>query len=172
MEDDSPYKASRATSVAQPSYRLDWRDEAPREITSPIKHMAILLVVAGCLALITSLVPYFGDRPLHPTLLALALCLTAIYMLLAYGVHRRSRVVASIVLAVWCLSALGTLLKIVGGQGALTGIGFTVIFGFVSIRGTLATFRYHRHLRDVRSRPPRARLSDDPTFAPKLDTPL
>ncbi|WP_313343556.1 hypothetical protein [Stenotrophomonas sp.] len=172
MEDNSPYQASSVAPVAPPSGRLDWRDEAPREITSPIKHMAILLAVAGVLALIASVVPFFGSRSLEPMLMALALGLTSIYLLLAYGVYKRSRVVASVVLAFWCLSALGTLLKIVGGQGGLTGIGFTVIFGFVSIRGTLATFRYHRHLANVRIRPARTRLSDDPAFAPKIDTAL
>jgi hypothetical protein len=76
------------------------------------------------------------------------------------------------VLVICAFGILGTLMNLSTGQGSLTGVGFMAVLTFVSIRGTLATFRYHRHLRDVRSRPPRSRLSDDPAFAPKADTAL
>ena len=169
MEDNSPYQASKVAPVAAPSDRLDWRDAPPGEITSRIKHMTILLVLAGLWTLSMALVMLYNMPKFNGIFLAAALVLVSVYMLAAYGVHKRSRTVATIVLVLWALSALGTILEFAAGEGNMSGVGFTAVFGFVAIRGTLATYRYHRHMADVRNRPQRSRLSDDPAFAPKLD---
>ncbi|MBT2766317.1 hypothetical protein J7J08_01535 [Stenotrophomonas sp. ISL-67] len=166
MEDQSPYQASH---VAPRTAGPDRRDEAPREITSPIKHMYVLVAVMGLFtATAAGFMVFAGPRQSLWMILPLAF-VVGIYFLAAFGVYKRSRVAACAVLAMCGLSALGALANIANGQGSLSGIGFLAVLTFVSIRGTLATFRYHRHLRDVRSRPPRTRLSDDPAFAPKVD---
>lgn len=167
MEDQSPYQASRVAPAA--ATRRDWRDEPPREITSPIKHMWVLLAIGavaggiGTVGLLAS-----GDPANHPLLVVMAASFV-IYGLATFGVYKRSRAAACAVLVLCGFGVLGTLLNISNGQGSLGGVGFTALLAFVSVRGTLATFRYHRHMRTVRSRPPRTRLSEDPAFAPKVD---
>lgn len=167
MEDQSPYQASRVAPAA--ATRRDWRDEPPREITSPIKHMWVMLAIGavaggiGTVGLLAS-----GDPANRPLLVVMAASFV-IYGLATFGVYRRSRAAACAVLVLCGFGVLGTLLNISNGQGSLGGVGFTALLAFVSVRGTLATFRYHRHMRTVRSRPPRTRLSEDPAFAPKVD---
>lgn len=171
MEDNSPYQASRAAPAMPPS-RVDWRDEAPHEITSPIRHMWILLALGGAMTALGAIGLLATDARANTFLLVVMGVSTAFYLLSAFGVYRRSRVAACVVVTMCALGALGTLVNISAGQGSFSGVAFTAILAVVSIRGTLATFRYHRHLRQVRSRPPRTRLSDDPAFAPKVDTAL
>jgi hypothetical protein len=167
MEDQSPYQASRVAPAA--ATRRDWRDEPPREITSPIKHMWVMLAIGavaggiGTVGLLAS-----GDPANRPLLVVMAASFV-IYGLATFGVYKRSRAAACAVLVLCGFGVLGTLLNISNGQGSLGGVGFTALLAFVSVRGTLATFRYHRHMRTVRSRPPRTRLSEDPAFAPKVD---
>lgn len=167
MEDQSPYQASRVAPAA--ATRRDWRDEPPREITSPIKHMWVMLAIGavaggiGTVGLLAS-----GDPANRPLLVVMAASFV-IYGLGTLGVYKRSRAAACAVLVLCGFGVLGTLLNISNGQGSLGGVGFTALLAFVSVRGTLATFRYHRHMRTVRSRPPRTRLSEDPAFAPKVD---
>lgn len=168
MEDNSPYQASR---VAPTAAKRDWRDVPPREITSPIKHMCIMLSIGAILATIST-VGIMLNGMANALLLAIMGFSTLFYAATAFGVYKASRVAACAVLVICAFGVLGTLLNITAGQGSLSGVGFMAVLTFVSIRGTLATFRYHRHLRDVRSRPPRTRLSDDPAFAPKVDTVL
>ncbi len=166
MEDQSPYQASRVTPRTT---RADRRDEAPQEILSPIRHMWILLAVGAVLTGFGGAVLLFTDVRANTYLLVVLGVSFAFYALTAFGVYKRSRAAACVAVAMCGLGALGTLVNIANGQGTLTGVGFTAVLTFVSIRGTLATFRYHRHVRDVRSRPPRPRISDDPAFAPKLE---
>lgn len=167
MEDQSAYQASRVAPAA--ATRRDWRDEPPREITSPIKHMSIMLAIGavaggiGTVGLLAS-----GDPANRPLLVVMAASFV-IYGLATFGVYKRSRAAACAVLVLCGFGVLGTLLNISNGQGSLGGVGFTALLAIVSVRGTLATFRYHRHMRTVRSRPPRTRLSEDPAFAPKVD---
>jgi hypothetical protein len=168
MEDNSPYQASRVTPVAA---KRDWRDVPPREITSPIKHMCILLVIGAILGVISTVGMMLSGMANAFLLIILGVS-TLFYAATAFGVYKGSRVTACAVLVICAFGILGTLMNLSTGQGSLTGVGFMAVLTFVSIRGTLATFRYHRHLRDVRSRPPRSRLSDDPAFAPKADTAL
>ena len=169
MEDNSPYQASKVAPAARMHDQLDWRDAVPSEITSRIKHMWILLVLTGVWMLSMALIMLANMPQFQAWLLGIALAMTSVYLLAAFGIYKRSRTVATIVLGFWALSTLGTLLKFTTGEGNMSGVGFTAVFGFVAIRGTLATYRYHRHMADVRTRPQRTRLSDDPAFAPKLD---
>lgn len=169
MEDNSPYQASKVAPAPQYANRLDWRDEPPREITSPIKHMWILLTVMGSLVVLAGglTLIFTANAPMFALIPVIAV--GAMYLLGAFGVYKRSRIAATLVLCFCGLAALGSLIRLVTGEASLGTIGFIAVLSFVSIRGTLATYRYHRHLANVRTRPARARLSDDPAFAPKLD---
>ncbi len=166
MEDQSPYQASRVVPAA--ATRRDWRDEPPREITSPIRHMWIMLAIGAVAGGIGTIGLLASGDPANRFLLLVMAATFVIYGLATFGVYNRSRTAACAVLVLCAMSVLGTLLNISSGQGSLSGVGFTALLAFVSVRGTLATFRYHRHMRTVRSRPPRTRLSEDPAFAPKL----
>lgn len=169
MEENSPYAASRVSPASAAS--VDWRDQPPREITRPITLMWSVLAFLGGIVVIGG-GALFAFSEASRASMAPLLIIGFIYLALAFGVYKRSRVVATLVLLFFAFALLGTLANIVQGKSTLVGAGLLVIFAFVSVRGTLATYRYHRHLRDVRSRPPRSRLSDDPAFAPKIDPAL
>lgn len=166
MEDNSPYQASRVLPAAR---ALDHRDQVPHSITSPIRHLWIVLTLLGCFAVFGAASALAVEQTVNAWFLVPILMITSIYFLAAFGVYKRSRVTACLVLLVCAMAALGTVINIATGKGTLTGVGALAVLTFVSVRGTLAVFRYHRHVADARRRPPRARLSDDPAFAPKLD---
>jgi hypothetical protein len=177
MEDNSPYQAGRAATETTDEARLR-ANRLPHDIGGPVKHMWIMGVVIAGFTVLSSLAAL---RPLSEeyrngnlallvlgVTAALMLLDAAIYLGLSWGVRRYSRAAACAMVGYYWL---GQLLMISTGQRALTaGLGMMVIVSFVLIRGTLATFAYHRHMAQELRRPPRGRLSDDPAFASKADT--
>ncbi len=162
MEDHSPYQASAVLPVAP---ALPYRHHAPASITAPITHFWVLLALMGTICLIAAAFtllpdPRQANLPVVITVAGAAL----LYLALAFGIYKRSRVVACIVLgylllsiAAWCLLP----------DKAFVKLAFLLILAVGAARGTLATFRYHRFNAEEQRRPPRIRVSDDPMFAPR-----
>jgi len=167
MEDNSPYQASRVAPAIQPPL-----DPVPHAISGPIRQMWILLAGLGVLIMILAIVATVsayrvpGSSKLASSfILLIGAIVGAMYGGVAFGVYKRSRVVACMVLMLLALLLLGTLF---GGAGISMGrLGFWTVSIFICVRGTLAIFRHHRFMADEKRRPPRRRLSDDPAFAPK-----
>lgn len=156
MEDNSPYQASRVLPVTEPS-RQHPGELSSNGITHPITQMWIAWVAAGLLAMGRALIPFFGLRSPAPELLLLIPLFVSVYLLLAYGIYKRSRIVATLALVAWSLSALGTLAKMVLGQPGIVSVALTAVLGIASVRGTLAIYRHHRFKVDSGQRPAPAR---------------
>jgi peptidoglycan/LPS O-acetylase OafA/YrhL len=166
MEENSPYHASRALP-GKPSD--SWVIQIPSEITSPIRHMWLLLATMATVALISGVVLLFTNKA-YGTFMALALGFAGgMYLLLALGVYKRIRMVAGGVVGICVISLVGALLRLAQGDVSLVAIGVSIVSTFISIRGTNAIFAFHRFVADARRRPPGPRLSDDPAFAPRSD---
>ncbi|WP_421568785.1 hypothetical protein [Stenotrophomonas sp. PD6] len=175
MHKDSPYQAS--STAPAPEHAQLRANQVPHAIGGPVKHMWIAALVLAAMSLagdgiaLANLYAGFqlGDQALIVVLFTAAGALFNVGILLglAWGIHRYSRTAACALLAFYLLGQLALLW--VGQLTVLKGLSLTVIFSFVMIRGTLATFAYHRHLKQEARRPPRTRISDDPAFAPKAD---
>lgn len=164
MEEDSPYRVSK-TPPGRPSD--SWVIEIPQGLTRPIKHMWILLVVMSVLALVAGLGMLITNRNYGPFLAAALSLVALMYGVLAIGVYKRIRLVAAGVVGICVISLLGALTRAIQGDVSLIALGFAAVSTFVSVRGTMATYAFHRFVADARQRPPGPRLSDDPAFADK-----
>jgi hypothetical protein len=175
MHKDSPYQASSAAPAPEDAQLR--ANQVPHSIGGPIKHMWIAALVLAAMSLVGDGITlgnlYEGFQDGNLALVDLlfvafsALFNVAVLLGLAWGIHRYSRVAACALLTFYLLGQLAVLW--VGQLTLLRGLSLVVIFSFVMIRGTLATFAYHRHLKQEARRPPRTRLSDDPAFAPRSD---
>lgn len=170
MEDSSPYQASSAPIAPSPVERV----KLPVEITRPIKTMwivGLILAVFSVGKLLFILAPLLNDDSPSTSYLPLVLLAggllldVAIYGATAWGVRRRSRTAACLLLGYYLL---GQILIIATGQRPVTaGLFMTIIMAFVMIRGTMETFSARRYITRALHQPARPRLSDDPAFAPK-----
>lgn len=177
MEDNSPYQASHAAPADKTDERLR-ANRIPHEIGGPVKHLWVLATVLGAISLLVSVVRFgpqyeaFRDGNISLLIMVIAVGATAVdgilYLAAAWGVRRYSRVAACLLLGYYLLGQ--TLSLLFTERSVLVGLPLAVIIAFMMIRGTRATFAYHRHAAQEARRPPRGRLSDDPLFAHKPGT--
>ncbi|TGY32722.1 hypothetical protein [Stenotrophomonas maltophilia] len=171
MDDISPYQVGTTTRPAAP--RRAW-DHAPRPLTSPIRQMAALGAILAVLA-VGMAVYHLGDAVqisietsdgrIGMSLAAAVFLVDAcIQIALSWGVLRASRVAACLLMAYYLAGKV--LLLVVGDGPTVPGLAWMVVVCGVMLRGTIATFRYHGHLKQEQRHPPR-RLSEDPAFAPR-----
>ncbi|RRU22222.1 hypothetical protein [Stenotrophomonas sp. 278] len=146
MEDNSPYRASKVVPAAGKTDQLDLRDPPPSEITGPIKHMWILLVVMGSWIVLAGVMAMIMAPKLSMFVLITTVAVGGLYLLAAFGVYKRSRITATLVLVVCCLGILSSLIRLARNEAQFGTIAFVALLTFVSIRGTIAIYRYHRHL--------------------------
>jgi len=173
MDRDSPYAASATAPRGRPASA--WH-LAPPAITAPIQQMAAVGATIALFGFFRAIYRTHNalDLPAGSSAASLGLWLgiatfglnLVLQLGLSWGVLRCSRVAACVLLAHY-----------IGGKIFLIALdigpgppGLMVMAGviFFMARGTMATFRFHRHAAELRRRPP-ARLSDDPAFAPKVD---
>jgi len=131
--------------------------------------MTYALAIMGVLILIATVITIFSITSRDPTIIAALSGMGVVYLLLAFGVYKRSRVVASLVLAFFSMSAIGLLMKSGTEKVNMVTLGLTVLLVFVSLRGTLATFRHHRHKATLRARSAGTHRGDDPAFAQRIE---
>lgn len=129
--DHSPYKAGTASLIV------------PRKPPSgAVLLMAVTGLTLGTLQLVAILWAWHAQAVSRPSSLLLMLSSCALYYGLAYGVHRRSRVCACLLLAyaelhailvVWLFSPLPAYLLLI-----------PMLLLLILVNGTLAVFRSHR----------------------------
>ncbi|WP_313343554.1 hypothetical protein [Stenotrophomonas sp.] len=176
MHTDSPYQASQV--VVAPDHEQLRANQLPHAIGGPVKHLWVLARVLCALALLASIAAVatqwgnFRDGTLSLLMLLLSaggiLVDAVVFAGLSWGIRRYSRAAACAMLGYYLL---GQLLFVFQNQSfVLVRLAIVIVVSLICVRGIRATFAYHRHAAAEKGRPPRARLSDDPAFAPKIDT--
>lgn len=164
MEAQSPYQASHAAmQVADPPRRAHG---LPKRIGTPIKHMWVLgFVLAGFALLFSALLGFtmyrrflLGDVSLVAVLLTAGTMFAdgVVYSGLAWGVRRNSRVAASCLLGYYLVGQAMFMMQDLGY--AIVRVAIIVVVTTVFVRGTRASFAYHRHRHRLRG--PAGRVAD------------
>jgi hypothetical protein len=161
MTASNPYE-SPAAVIAET--RLPLERDVPEEISRPIKHGWVAACVSCGVTLIATLIALSGDSAGN-TDAAWNLVDVALIAGLAFGIYKRSRTAATIMLVYFVLSKV----LIMMGTGMPSGLVLGLLFAIFYFRAMTATFRYHRFLREWKRNPPAPKrsLSEDPLFAPK-----
>lgn len=166
MDDQNPYQAGE---VPPSTPKAPHWEQVPSGITRPVTQLWLL--GAGLTVFTLAAGGWTWAKNQH--VLAMmnviaAAMLSCVYLALAVGVYKRSRVAACLTAALWAWVFVMHLRQDTAGMAdTLRRIGTTLVIGVVVLRGTVATFRHHRYLAAKKRQPTRARISDDPAFAPK-----
>lgn len=163
MNAPNPYESPSATiaDTALPRER-----DVPDDITRPITHGWVAACVSGAITLLVTLVAMgsggngVGDG-------AWNLVDVGLIALLAFGIYKRSRTAATIMLAYFVLSKILIMVETGRPSGLVLGLLFAIFY----FRAMTATYRYHRFVNAWKRNPPAPKrpLSDDPLFAPDAD---
>ncbi len=161
MSDPNPY-APPATPVSGHDLRPAER-QIPETIAAPIRHGWIAACLSCAMTLLATLLSLrqSGDQTVFS---AFNLIDVGLIALLAFGIRKRSRTAATVMLAYFVLSKI----LIMRQTGQPTGIVFGLVFAIFYFRAMTATFRYHRFVKEWMRNPPVSRpsLSENPLFAP------
>jgi hypothetical protein len=114
--------------------------EVPPEIAKMIKEAAMAGAISGSFTLIFTLVSIFISPMLNMSVWSLVD--VALAFGLAFGIHRKSRVCATL-LFVYFIGAKIYILSIAPTFGA-GGLVMGAVFAYYFFRGILGTFRYHK----------------------------
>lgn len=160
MADPNPYASPQAGVAELPATRI----HVPEHITGPIRHGWVAALVSGAMTLLATLVAMAGDSE-DAMLGAWNLIDVAMIAALAFGIYRNSRIAATLMFAYFLASKVLIMVSTGMPTGAVLGLVFLIFY----FRAMLATFRYHRYVRNARLHPPppAKRLSDDPFFQPR-----
>jgi hypothetical protein len=133
---DDPYQPPGST-VADPAPQIAVPDSVYRDI----RNAWILAVISGVFTLALKL-PVVLSSPATGSS-ALALLDVAVIFGLAYGIYRKSRACAVILLIDFIYSKINLL----QAGAALASMAMAVVFVYFYIRGALGTFRYQKAAR-------------------------
>jgi hypothetical protein len=166
MDDQNPYQAGEAP----PSTPMapHW-EQVPSWITRPVTQLWLLGAGLTVFTLATGGWTWAKNQNVFAMMNFIAAAmLSCVYLGLAVGVYKRSRVAACLTAALWAwVFVMHLRLDSAGMADTLRRMGMLVVIGVVVLRGTYATFRHHRYLAAKKRHPARARISDDPAFAPE-----
>ena len=135
--DSNPYKA--------PTAKLDVEElelEVPPEIAKKIKGAWIAGLVSAGITLVFVCLALMGTSLLGVD--AWALVDVALMAALSYGVFRKSRTCAILLLALFALNKILMLVE----AGTVSGLPLTLVFFYFFIQGVVGTFQFHRWRRE------------------------
>lgn len=165
MSTPNPY-SSPDTAIAD--HGRPWDRDVPEEVESHIKNGWVAALVSMVMTLgMTVFAMFKADADV--AMEALGFIDVGLIGLLAFGIYKRSRTAATLMLLYFVVSKI---LEMVAA-GMPTGLLFGMLFAYFYFRAMVATFGYHRFVKDWKRNPPvpKARLSDDPLFATQNPTP-
>ena len=135
--ESNPYKA--------PTVKLDVEEyelESPPEIAKKIKGAWITGLVSAGMTLVFVGLAMMGKSMLGVD--AWALVDVALMAGLSYGVYRKSRTCAILLLALFALNKVLMYME----SSAVSGLLLTLLFFYFFIQGVVGTFQYHRWKRE------------------------
>lgn len=135
--DTNPYKA--------PTAKLDVEEielELPPEISKKIKGAWIAGLVSAAITLVFVGLSLMGTSLLGVD--AWASIDVALMAALSFGVFRKSRTCAILLLALFTLNKILMFVE----SGTVSGLPLTLIFFYFFIQGVVGTFQYHRWKRE------------------------
>lgn len=137
--------------------------DIPDEIARPIRHGFVAACASGAITLLMVVTGLMASSDIRFD--AWNLLDVGLIALLAFGIHKRSRTAATVMLAYFVLSKILMMVE----TGKPTGLVMGLLFAIFYFRAMTATFRYHRFLKEWQRNPPAPRrsLSEDPFFATK-----
>jgi hypothetical protein len=117
-------------------------EQIPEEITKKIKTAYTAAIVSGCLTLLLVLISVFAGSIANMN--AWGLVDVVLIFGLAYGVYRKSRTAAVILLVYFVLAKIYMLVSApaFGASGLVMG----AVFAYFYYQGVVGTFQYHGHV--------------------------
>lgn len=137
---DNPYQAS-SSRIPTPRVRTD---DAPEDIRKHIRHGVIAAAISGTLTLVITVVA----MAMGSSVMGLSVwSLTDVVLIfgLAYGIHRKSRVCAVMMLLYFIASKIIQMADF----GAPGGFVLSLLFLYYYAMAVVGTFRYHAWRRDT-----------------------
>lgn len=131
MSTSNPYAAPTA-AVA------DVAPEIPADIAKKIKSAWIAACISGTVTLVMTLIAMRGTPILE--LDAWSLLDVGLIFALAFGIYKKSRVCAVVLLAYFILSHILVMMA----SGKASGLLVALIFGYYYVQGIVGTFAFHK----------------------------
>lgn len=158
MNENNPYASPHAVIHSSTHAGI----EVPEEITTPIRHGCIAAIVAGTILSISTLAAIAFTSESNLSVAAWNFVDIALVFALAFGVYRKSRTAAVMLVIYLILSQI----LIMVSTGMPRGVVLAIVLLIFYSRAVVGTFRYHRFIHHAKRHPPevRSRLSDDPYF--------
>lgn len=138
MPSDNPYLAS-TKPYAEPVF------DVPEELLKKIKHAWIAALISGTITLVVTLLAISGQSILGFS--AWELIDVAIIFSLAFGIFKKSRTCAVLMLTYFIISKIILMME----QGKPTGIVMALVFIYFYWQGVTATFAYHKLKKEHRA---------------------
>ena len=137
--------------------------DVSEEVAQPIRQGWIAAVVSAVITLLFDLLAIFHATDKGTA--ALSLLDAAIIFALGFGIYRKSRVSATLMLAFLCLVQYVAWKQTGFPSGLVIGLVLAIFF----FRAIIGTFRYHAFAKRERLNPspPKQSLSNDPFFQAK-----
>jgi serine/threonine-protein kinase len=134
---DNPYDAPKA-NVDRPADV----PAVPDDVLKKIKNAWVAAVISGSITLIFTLIAMAGTSIAGIT--AWGMVDVALIFGLAYGIYRKSRTCAVVMLVYFVLSKI----LMMAQTGQPSGIVLAIVFAYYFAMGVAGTFQYHKLARD------------------------
>ena len=112
-------------------------------VLKKIKHAWVAATISGCITLAFTLLAMSGATTLPIELSAWQLFDVALMFGLAFGIYKRSRACAILMLVYWVASKILIMVEL----GKPTGLLMGIVFGYFFWQGIVGTFAYHQQRR-------------------------
>jgi hypothetical protein len=142
MEPQNPYAAPAGVSETPLAFTPRERMTVPEEITKPIRHGWIAACISGLFTLVFAILAMMGQK--IPGVSPWMLLDVAIIAGLGFGIYRKSRVCAVLMLVYFIASKIYMLTQTTSAGS----IGMGVVFLYIYFQATRATFAYHAFVRE------------------------
>ena len=136
MPDNNPYQAPDA-ALRDPIATL----VIPDEVLKKIKHAWVAATISGGFTLVLTLLAMYGNSILGFS--AWELIDVALIFVLAFGIYKKSRTCAVLMLVYFILAKI----LIMYETGKPTGIIMSIVFIYYFSMGVSGTFDYHKRVR-------------------------